>query len=174
MAWRGRRHHLEERVSKRKALDVVGEIGGLHAQLMSSAELSLWARVDKLKRNDVEKWLWTDRRLVKTWAMRGTLHLLTSDEYPLWQTGLGTYHHYLKPAWFKAFGVTRAELDKLIASISMALDGRTLTRDELAARVSKSRSPMLSPRSCAGAGGQCSSPLRFRTIFALDRTRDAT
>jgi hypothetical protein len=137
MAWRALRHHLDERVSKRKAMDVVGEVGGLHAQLMSSAELSLWARVDKLKRNDVEKWLWKDRRLVKSWAMRGTLHLLRSDEYPLWQAGLGTYEHYLKPAWFKGFGVTRAELDKLIASISRALDGRTLTRDELAARVAK-------------------------------------
>jgi uncharacterized protein YcaQ len=137
MAWRVARHHLDERVRKAKALDVVGEIGCLHAQLMSSAELALWARVDKLKRNDVEKWLWTDRRLVKTWAMRGTLHVLRSDEYPLWQAGLSTYEHYLKPAWFKAFGVTRAELDQLIAAIYRALDGRTLTRDELAARVAK-------------------------------------
>ena len=137
MAWRVQRHHLDERVSKRKALDVVGEIGGLHAQLMSSAVLSLWARVDKLKRNDVEKWLWTDQRLVKTWAMRGTLHLLKSDEYPLWQAGLGTYEHYLKPVWFKAFGVSQDELKKLIAAITKALDGRTLTRDELAVRVAK-------------------------------------
>lgn len=73
MAWRVERHRLGERVPKARALDVVGEIGGLHAQLMSSAELALWARVNKLKRNDVEKCLWTDRRLFNTWAMRGTL-----------------------------------------------------------------------------------------------------
>ncbi len=137
MAWRVQRHHLDERVSKRKVLDVVGEIGGLHAQLMSATELSLWARVDKIKQNDVEKWLWTDRRLVKTWAMRGTLHLLKSVEYQLWQAGLSTYAHYLKPAWFKAFGVTEAELERLIAAITKALDGRTLTRDELVLRVAK-------------------------------------
>jgi hypothetical protein len=135
MAWRVQRHRLAARARKARALDVVGGIGGLHAQLMSSAELTLWARVDKLKRSDVEKWLWTDRRLVKTWAMRGTLHVLRSDEYPLWQAGLSTYEHYLKPAWIKAFGVTRSELDTLIAAVSRALDGRTLTRDELAARV---------------------------------------
>src|SRR5665809_133645 len=91
MVWRVQQHRLDERVPTRRALDVVAEIGCLHAQLMSSAELSLWARVDKINRNDVEKWLWTDRRLVKSWAMRGTLHLLKSDEYPLWQAGLGTY-----------------------------------------------------------------------------------
>ena len=137
MTWRMQRHHLDQRVSKRRALAVVGEIGCLHAQLMSSAELSLWARVDKLKRNDVEKWLWADRRLVKTWAMRGTLHLLKSDEYQLWQAGLGTYEHYLKPAWFKAFGVTEAELERLVTAITKALNGRTLTRDELVQRVAK-------------------------------------
>lgn len=27
--------------------------------------------------------LWSDRSLVKTWAMRGTLHLLTTEDYPL-------------------------------------------------------------------------------------------
>jgi hypothetical protein len=137
MAWRLERHRLDERAPKARALGVVGEICGLHAQLMSSAELSLWARVEKLKRSEVEKWLWTDRRLVKTWAMRGTLHLLKSDEYQLWQAGLSTYEHYLKPAWFKAFGVSKDDLDRLVASISKALDGRSPTRDELAERVAK-------------------------------------
>jgi uncharacterized protein YcaQ len=137
MAWRAQQHRLNERVSKRKALQVVAAIGGLHAQLMSSAELSMWTRIDGLKRDDVQKWLWRDRRLIKTWAMRGTLHLLSSNEYPMWQAGLGTYAHYLKPAWFKAFGVTQKELEGIIAAISGALDGRTLTRDALAERVGK-------------------------------------
>jgi hypothetical protein len=137
MAWRAQQHHLHERVPKRRVLEVVSGIGGLHAQLMSSAELSLWTRLEGLKRDDVQKWLWRDRRLVKTWAMRGTLHLLSSKEYQLWQAGLGTYTHYLKPAWFKAFGVTQKELEGIVAAISKALDGRTLTRDHLAERVGK-------------------------------------
>jgi Winged helix DNA-binding domain len=137
MAWRVQQHRLDERVPKRRALQVVAEIGGLHAQLMSSAELSMWTRIEGLKRDDVQKWLWRDRRLVKTWAMRGTLHLLSGKEYQLWQAGLGTYAHYLKPAWFKAFGVTKEELDGIIAAIAKALDGRTLTRDDLAERVGK-------------------------------------
>ena len=36
------------------ALDVVRDITGLHAQLMSSAELTLWARVDGLERGAVD------------------------------------------------------------------------------------------------------------------------
>ena len=69
-------------------LSVVGLLGGLHAQLMSSAELSLWARVEGLEPNDVSDALWKRRTLVKTWAMRGTLHLLPAAEYPLWRAGL--------------------------------------------------------------------------------------
>jgi len=176
MAWRVERHRLDERVPKARALEVVGEIGGLHAQLMSSAELSLWARVDKLKRNDVDKWLWTDRQLVKTWAMRGTLHLLPSDEYLLWQAGLSTYEHYLKPAWFKAFGVTRAELDKLITSIAKALDGRTLTRDELAARVAKiAKSEALADK-LRGSWGAMLKPASFqgRLCFGPNKGRNVS
>jgi hypothetical protein len=174
MAWRVARHHLDERVRKAKALDVVGEIACLHAQLMSSAELALWARVDKLKRNDVEEWLWTDRRLVKTWAMRGTLHVLRSDEYPLWQAGLSTYEHYLKPAWFKAFGVTRDELDQLISAIYRALDGRTLTRDELAARVSKIAKSQALADKLRGSWGAMLKPASFqgRLCFGPNKGRN--
>ncbi|CAN5584307.1 winged helix DNA-binding domain-containing protein [soil metagenome] len=176
MAWRVQRHHLDERVPKRRALDVVGDIGCLHAQLMSSAELALWARVDKLKRNDVEKWLWTDRRLVKTWAMRGTLHLLKSDEYQLWRAGLGTYKHYLKPAWFKAFRVTEKELEELIAAISRALDGRTLTRDELAQRISKiTKSDALADK-LRGSWGAMLKPASFqgRLCFGPNKGRNVS
>jgi hypothetical protein len=52
---------------------VVGEICGVPAQLLSSAELRLWARIDRLERHAVHERLWTHRALVNLWAMRGTL-----------------------------------------------------------------------------------------------------
>jgi hypothetical protein len=75
VAWRPR-HHVEPRLPRERALDAVAEITGLHAQVMSSAELTLWARVDDLERDAARRALWHERTLVKTWAMRGTLHLL--------------------------------------------------------------------------------------------------
>src|SRR5215213_100567 len=42
--WRMARHHLVERAAPDELIRVVSDICGLHAQLMSSAELSLWAR----------------------------------------------------------------------------------------------------------------------------------
>ena len=51
--------------------DYRGSIAGEQAceiQLMSSAELSLWARIDGLERGALDEALWTHRALVKLWA----------------------------------------------------------------------------------------------------------
>jgi len=43
---------------------------------MSSVELAMWARIEGVALADVRDALWKHRRLLKTWAMRGTLHVL--------------------------------------------------------------------------------------------------
>jgi hypothetical protein len=45
LAWRLGRNHLTDRTSRRSLVSVVDRICGLHAQVMSSAELTAWARV---------------------------------------------------------------------------------------------------------------------------------
>jgi uncharacterized protein YcaQ len=87
---------------------------------MSSAELSLWARVDGLRRDDVKRALWQDRSLVKMWAMRGTLHLVPTTEYPIWQAALGTYDHFLRPSWAKYFGVEPGKVEAMIGAVGRA------------------------------------------------------
>lgn len=136
-AFRVRRQHLEARAPASDMLQVASRIGGLHAQLMSSAELTLWARVDGLPRAAVRDALWRDRTLVKTWAMRGTLHLLPSSEYPLWQAALSNYRHYLRPAWLRYFGTTLRDHERLAEAIGEALRGEPLTRAQLSAEVQR-------------------------------------
>jgi Winged helix DNA-binding domain len=138
LAWRVRRQHLAARTPRTEALRVVSDVAGLHAQLMSSAELTLWARVDGLEQGAVEQALWEERTLVKTWAMRGTLHLLPSDELPLWvaaQAMLKPRHHV--GSWLRHHGLTREQADAMLAAIPRALDGRLLTREELAREVGR-------------------------------------
>jgi hypothetical protein len=116
----------------------VARIGGLHAQLLSSAELTLHARVDDLDVDAVTRALWTDRTLVKTWAMRGTLHLLPADELPAFvgaQRAIPPRHH--QAAWLKHHGLTRAQADAILAAIPDALADAELTRDELATAVER-------------------------------------
>jgi uncharacterized protein YcaQ len=135
LGWRLRRQHLDERAPAADALEVVSDVLGLHAQVMSSAELTLWARVEGLDRQAVQDALWRDRTLVKTWAMRGTLHLLPAAEFPLWQAALSTRRHYERAYWQRGFGVTLEQLQAMLAAISKALDGQVLSREALAAEV---------------------------------------
>ncbi len=137
-AWRIRRHHLHQRAPAGRMLAVASRLCGLHAQLMSSAELTVWARVEDLDRSAVQRALWEDRTLVKTWAMRGTLHLLPSSELPLWHAALGISPRFLRPiVWKKYFGITLEELDRITEAVGAALDGRLLTREELGREVER-------------------------------------
>jgi uncharacterized protein YcaQ len=133
-----RRQHLDRRAPTGSMLAVASRLCGLHAQVMSSAELTVWARVEDLDRRAVQRALWEDRTLVKTWAMRGTLHLLPADELPLWHAALSTSGRYLRAAvWQKNFGITLEELDRLTEAVAAALDGRVMTREELVQEVAR-------------------------------------
>jgi len=136
--WRLRRHFLDSRAPARDMLAVVRRLCGVQAQVMSSAELTLWARMDNLDRRTVQRALWESRSLVKTWAMRGTLHLLPSSELPMWRAALAASDRSPREAqWKKYFGITLAELDRLTDTIGSALDGSILTREELAQEVER-------------------------------------
>ena len=136
LAWRMRRQHLTERATPRRALAVVSEICGLHAQVTASAELTLWARVDGLGRGWMEDALWKRRTLVRTWAMRGTLHLLRASELAIYTGALARLRpRYEVPAWQRASGLTQARAEAMLAAVAEELDGEPRTRAELAAGV---------------------------------------
>ncbi|MEA2973156.1 MAG: hypothetical protein QOG82_1614 [Actinomycetota bacterium] len=170
-AWRMARHHLVERAPRSALLDVVSDICGLHAQLSSSAELTAWARVADLEPDAIATALGDDRSLVKSWAMRGTLHLLPSSEYGLWLGGLSTYQHYLKPAWSTGFGISQDELKRMIAAVARALDGRSLTREELAAEVGRrTKSPALADK-LLGSWGSTLKPATYQGKLCFGPTK---
>jgi hypothetical protein len=137
MAWRTARHQLAERAPAGAMLEVTARIAGLHAQVRSSAELTLWARVEGLAPDAVRRALWEERSLVKTWAMRGTLHLLPSAELPLWLAARSTRRPWESGAWQRGFGVTAEQVERLVEAVAKALEDRQLTREELAAEVAR-------------------------------------
>ena len=78
------RSFLTTRASPDRLLEVVHDLGGVHAQVQASAELQLAVRVDGITQQDIRDALWERRELVKAWTLRGTLHLHPADELPLW------------------------------------------------------------------------------------------
>lgn len=151
-AFRLARHHLQRQAPKKELVRVVGDIGGVQAQLMSAAELQVAVRADCAV-EDVRRALWKDRTLVKTWLMRGTLHVIPSKDLPLFSAAMNEYGMRNTNAWLKWLQITEPEFREVIDAIGHALDGQALTREELIAKVGKGRSERIQLAMKSGWGG---------------------
>jgi hypothetical protein len=151
-AFRLQRHHLIRRAPKKDLASVVGEICGAQAQVMSAAEMQIAVRVD-CTAEDVRKALWKDRTVVKTWLMRGTLHLIPAPDLPLFTAAMST--RWVKPsnAQLKFFGLNETELNSLVRTIGGALNGQPMTREEIIAVAGKGRSEKVGEWLKSGWGG---------------------
>jgi hypothetical protein len=137
LAWRMRRHFLEP-VGRASVADVVGRLCGVQSQVASSAELAIRVRRGASRRGEVARAL-RDGRLVKTWAMRGTLHLLTPEEAGNFLALIAAGRSWERPSWQRYFGMTPKQMEALRIAVRDALEGGALTREEVAAAVSARR-----------------------------------
>lgn len=152
-AFRLQRHHLDGRAPKKDLARVVGDIGGAQAQVMSAAELQIAVRA-RCTVADVRDALWKDRSLVKTWLMRGTLHVTRSADLPVFVGAMGRHWvSQMRPSWLKYMQVTEKEFWTICDEIGAALDGTPLTREELIARVGRGRSEHVRQVLKSGWGG---------------------
>ncbi len=90
LRWRLHRHHL----GATKAKDPVAaarRLSGVHAQVAASAVTATDLRVTAaVTAKKIDKLLYDDRTLVRTWAARGTLHLLPAADLPTWVAAMST------------------------------------------------------------------------------------
>ena len=137
LAWRMQRHLLDP-IGRLPVADVVGRLCGVQAQVASSAELAIRVRRQRSRHGEVGRAL-RDGRLIKTWAMRGTLHLLTPEEAGTFLSLMASGRSWERPSWQRYFGVTPKQMEALRRAVRVALEGGPLTRDELGAAVSAHR-----------------------------------
>ncbi len=117
---------------------VVSRLCGVQTQVASSAELAIRVRRKTSRAGEVRRAL-AEGRLIKTWAMRGALHLLTPDEAGVFLSLIAAGRSWERPSWQRYFGVTTKQLDVLRQTAREALDGAVLTREELVAAVTARR-----------------------------------
>lgn len=164
-------------------VDTAGRLVGLHAQVASSAELIAAVRTPGYALGDTATALWTDRTLVKTWGMRGTLHLFPSHELPLLVAAWAQRQWpNVNAAWERYHGVNLAVLQQVTEIIGQVLPGRVLTREELLAEIAREvRAPGIADavrsgwgqmfKPAAAGGLLCSGPERDRNVtFTSPRT----
>jgi Winged helix DNA-binding domain len=109
-------------------LDVARDVLGVHAQLLTGAELALSARVRGVTREGVAERLWQRRDLVKGNTIRGTLHLHPAHDYALWKS-LDT-ERWRTPQWLDVQGITLMDAEHLRAAV-LALADEPRTREEI-------------------------------------------
>lgn len=145
LAVRLQRQSLEQRGTKKDLIPLARTLCGFHGQVMSCAELTAAARLDGLNKGDFETALWRDRTLYKTWAMRGTLHILPSDQFSNWIAALSHLPRADDSAsWRKYFDMSSDLVDTMLAATDAALKDEIHTRESLASAVGQlARQPEL-------------------------------
>jgi hypothetical protein len=162
-AWRLAQHGLAPRLKPSQLVEAVARTGGIQAQVASAAELALWARVDGLSANDVRSALWEKRTLVKTWAMRATIHLLSAADLPLYVAARSMYETRNWQAYFSYFGFTPDQSAAFIAAIPHILDAEPLTRGQLAVLAADQiGAPELAQKLLASSWGSLWKPSAWR------------
>jgi len=129
LAWRMRRHELDPS-GRLPATEVVRRLCGVQAQVASSADLAVRVRSEAVGAGDVARAL-AGGDLIKTWAMRGTLHLLTPEDGGAFLSLLAAGRTWERPVWQRYFGLDPAAMDTFRDAVRHVLDGKTLTREEL-------------------------------------------
>ena len=133
LAWRMRRHLLDP-VGALSVPRVAGRLCGVQAQVASSAELAIRVRRKKSRPGEVARAL-SQGSLIKTWAMRGTLHLLRPEEAGAFLSVIASGRSWERPSWQRYFRVSTKQIEQLRRVTREALAGRTLTREELIAEI---------------------------------------
>lgn len=131
LSWRMERHLLD-RPAGVDAATVVERLAGVQAQVPSSAAQAVAVRRPE-RTDDIDDAL-ADRALIRTWAMRGTLHLLRPADAPAFLSLVASARTWLTPPWQREFA-TAEQMDALAEAVSAVLPGTELTRDELARAV---------------------------------------
>jgi hypothetical protein len=139
-ARRMERHALAEPAADLGPDGIAGVLCGAHAQVLSAAELSIGRRIAGATRADVQRALWAERTLVKTFGPRGTVHLLPTADLPMWTGALSALPSSV-PMHPEGVRFTPEQADEVIAAIGAALADTELTIDELTEAIADRAGP---------------------------------
>ncbi len=112
---------------------------GIQSQNLQESFASFWARIDQFKNNDVSSELRPGGGLVRTWAIRSTMHTIPSEDYYVYVLG-GASDRLLQ--WIDTLAKKRnyppreERRKKLYEPVLDEIKGRAVTEPELRTLVS--------------------------------------
>lgn len=169
LSWRMERHLLGDRAGH-DPVDVVRQLCGVQAQVPSSAELVVRVR-SSAPTGSVDTLL-ADGELVRTWAMRGTLHLLAPDDAGTYLSLIAAGRPWEKPAWSKWFGLTPQVISRMTEVAHEALAGGPMSREDLIRALSSTPGLDHVETPLRESWGTAFKPLAWQGILAFGPMRD--
>ena len=125
------RQFLDRPFESKNLLDLIKAVGWIYSPGCSTPYLSLFARLNSFKTEDLHKLVFDDRKLVQLETLRGCTMLVPRDQAavalrirPRTFTELAKQARQLMP-------VTDAEMDKLKTALLLALAGGSKTSEQL-------------------------------------------
>lgn len=112
--------------------DVVRAVCGVQSQEARADALAVRARSRGLTATDVETALYEDRSVVRTWCMRGTLHLVAASDLPRLRSVFGPVFVARSRRRLRELGLDDERCERAMDAIRDALGDGPLTRDETA------------------------------------------
>jgi hypothetical protein len=162
-AWRSSQHYLSRRLDRQDFIQAVTRIGGIQAQVMSAAELALGVRVDELSPQIIQSTLLQERTLIKTWAMRATLHLIAASELPLYVAARSVDDPRNWVGYFEYYGISKSHYETYLAAAPEILGSEPMRREQLAtALAEKTGVPELRDLIISKGWGSPLKPLAWR------------
>ena len=128
------RSHLTTPAEAARPGDVAAAMCGTHAQVMAAAEISIAIRTAGGTRTDVAAALWTSHSLIKTYGLRGTVHLFAARDLPMWTSALAAIPSR-SGAYPEGVRLTADESQRIVDAMAAALEDAELTADELDAEL---------------------------------------
>jgi hypothetical protein len=170
LAWRMERQLLDP-VGQPTVAAVVRRLCGVQTQVASSAELAIRVRRTSSRRGEVARAL-AEGRLIKTWAMRGTLHLITPEEGGAFLSLIAAGRIWERQSWQTYFGLTPSLMELLRETVREALGGKTLSREELITAVTRRRRLRHIGEELRSGWGTLLKPLSWQGDLCFGPSRD--
>ena len=107
---------------------VLGRLCGIQNQYAPNGYIRLWSCVEGFRREDLDRAL-ERRTVVQGTLMRGTIHLVSARDYPLFLAAIADAQREWSTRTHR--GVGDEDRDALVRRVRKALHGKTCSREEL-------------------------------------------
>ena len=170
-AFRLKRQYLTTRADS--PAQILGGIFGVQSQVFSAADFNINSRLKRMEAGIVDKAI-RERDVIKTWGMRGTLHLFHPTDFHIY---IGATRHRDR-AWelgyASYYGLCEREYDRAVEVILGALDGTPKTREELGVVLNGSKEGLATKCLASWGGILKALALKGLICFGPDKNGKAT